>query len=325
MKTFGAYIGWALAVLLFGLTLFFYQLYGRANDQTQRLVRDYEDLTAQVQALSKRNDELSQTITRMGAQFDTALSNIETLRRASGSAGQSTPPQSAAMLPGFTRLLSAITPPVPPPGTSPENGEALTDEAARMLSGLITARLSQVTGSLDVNGLVNLHYGAFLQTLDVPEDKKTAIRAALAKAIGEELTSPAETVSVRAALEDLLSPDQLTAFDQYRIERIRTATDAIVSSQLALAGPSLSKAMQERIREAIMGNMVDEAKAGGLPAAPGPDSPRFLDMYAQACAAVRPAIEAAASETDEPAVAGFFEAQARLVDTAASLFAGEEP
>ncbi len=317
MKPVAGYLGWIFAALFAGASVFLYLSYQRAKAETASLAHEYERLVAEVERQAEQNQALAETIQRMAAQLDETQSRMERLNAAAQSLDRAQPDSGQAMLRSLLQLVEAFSTQAAAPGSDADI--SALEEAARLMSSFLTSSLSQQAGGAGAALTVDLHYGEFIDGLGLPAASEAALRTALAQAIERERSGEAEPVVLDAALGDVLSKEQRDALEAYRLRRVREATGAIVETQLLMFAGGLPAALRARIREAVEEAMMRAVVEEGLPAAPGLESPVFLERYRVAAKAAHAELSQAGSETYRAELERFFSAQERMVDMAESF------
>lgn len=318
MKPFVAYAGWAFALLFAALAIVAFTFYRRAEERTSSVMRDYERLAVQVDRQAEQNAALAETIDAMSAQMEQAQAQMARLQSAAESLGDSEPESGAALLQSFAELMRAAS----EQGGGPGSTLPRIEETARLVSGLLMSSVSGHVAGAGTALTVDLHYGDFIGGVGLSPEDEDALRSALADAIEREQAGELGGADSDAALADMLSEEQREAFDAYRLRRVREATGAIVETQLALFASGLPAEFRARIREMMEEAVAEAAESEGLPAAPGLESPVFVERYRSGAESAHARLSEAGSEAYRAELERFFGAQKRMLAIAESVSAG---
>lgn len=327
--------GWILAMIGFLAAGLLATKYMQTNDElgVQRALADGYQKSANT--FKESYSEANGTLLATRKELEAVKAELAALKgTGTGGAVETVPVDGAvAGADGVTSSVDGET----PDGEAPMKG--MMASMMKMFEGEEGEKMAASAASMTVN----MQYGQFLADLKLTPEVDAQVREILNEAAKNQMLAGMEmmkagkidpekakamageyTEGTRSKLAEVMTPEQLTAWDEYEVEKPRVMLEQTYGMQLGLMAPSLEEDTRKLVAETIADEMMSDTElatsmATGMPAG---DPSAALDSQIEA---MRRAVESLSGQLTEDQMAQvqrFLEQQEAAINMSRGMLEG---
>ena len=308
MKSALTYAGWFLAVVASVAAVCIFVWGWRQTNELTGLRAQTDSLKQQIEMLKAALSDKEAALSALQAK---AAEQQAKLPDASGEAAKSTPGEASLL----QKMMSAVTGGGKDEGTAEGDQDNPLGALAKMYSGEKGKEMARYSAEM----AVNMYYQELFGNLHLPADVEQRLRDVLKENLAEQMTAGFEALAgkaspetlksakddfdtkLRAKVAEILSPDEMTAWDEYQATLPKRMLTQGIDMQLNMFAPGLAPETRTRARDVLVEELL--ATQAGQQGMGIPTNTDFQSQLTAQQEAFGRARDRLAQELDETALA----------------------